>query len=92
MDIFGTTISVNVISFVIISICFMIGLMLMIISPQSLQKTNEVLTKEHGITKRIIPAFENIKTEVIDKIVLKHLGVCGLIIAVTSFLLLLIMR
>ncbi|MDD4956933.1 MAG: hypothetical protein PHH49_06300 [Candidatus Omnitrophica bacterium] len=71
-----------------ITVLFIIGLLLLVVNPQSLKTTNEILAeREYGIKKKIIPILEEKKIRVIDEFVLGYRPLLGVIFTITAFVL-----
>lgn len=76
----------------LVSFGFFSGIVLMV-SPEAFDALNKALSREYGIKTRFIPKLELATIHVLDKIITKkrsHGIIVGLIITVTSFILLLI--
>ena len=72
-----------------VSFAFFVGIVLMV-SPEAFEALNRALQKEYGLKTRLVPKLENTSIDVIDKALIKNRIIAGLIIAVCSFVLLLI--
>ncbi len=76
----------------LISFSFFIGIVL-IVSPEAFDALNKALSKEYGIKTRFIPRMELKAIHILDKIITNNRAygiIAGILIAVISFVLLLI--
>ena len=91
VDMFGLEISSQMFFHIMISFAFFVGIVLMV-SPEAFDALNRSLKKEYGLKTRIIPMLENTSIDVVDKFVVRNRVIAGIIIAITSFILLLIYK
>ena len=91
MDVLGLGVSSQMFFHIMVSFAFFVGIVLMI-SPEAFEALNRALQKEYGLKTRLIPKLENTSIDVIDKAVIKNRIIAGLIIAVCSFVLLLVSK
>ena len=91
MDFWGWQPSVQKISDIMISFAFFIGIVL-VISPKAFYTLNKAFQREYGIRRRILPKLEDVRIDVIDKIVIKNRIIAGLAISIISFILLLVKK
>lgn len=83
--------ALNIFANLMISFAFFVGIML-IVSQEAFEHFNKAVAREMGIKKRILPQIENKTFHLIDFVILKYRLFSGLLIAITSFFLLLIYR
>ncbi|HOW36563.1 MAG TPA: hypothetical protein PL155_09160 [Candidatus Omnitrophota bacterium] len=90
-DIFGLSLSLDLLFQLVLSISFFVGIILMV-SPEGFEAFNRALQKEYGIKKRFMPKLEDAATHVIDKTIIKNRVIAGMCISVMAFLLLLLTK
>jgi len=88
-DFYGFGVSAAMFFKIMVSFGFFIGITLMI-SPEAFEALHKKLQKEYGLKIRLIPRIEDKYVDVIDRAIVKNRIIAGLIIAITSFILLLI--
>ena len=59
-------------------------------SPEAFKAIDKALKKEYGMKTRLVPHIENSHFDAFDRFILKNRGAAGFVIALFSFLLLLI--
>jgi len=91
LDFFILKLTTQKIFNIMVSFSFFIGIIL-IISPKAFYTLNKTFQREYGIRKRVLRKLEDVKIDVIDKMVIKNRIIAGLIISVVSFVLLLVHR
>ena len=91
LDFFGLAISTQTFFSIMVSLAFFVGIVLMI-SPEAFASLHKALQKEYGLKKRLIPGIEDTVFDAIDKFLVQNQFFAGLMIAVTSFVLLLVFR
>lgn len=89
--ILGLNESVNLVFYLLVSIGFVVGIILMV-APKAFESLNKSLQKEYGLKKRILPQLEDASIEVVDKMVKKNTVIYGMVISTISFILLLIYK
>ena len=89
--ILGLNESVNLVFYLLVSIGFVVGIILMV-APKAFESLNKALQKEYGLKKRILPQLEDTSIEVVDKMVKKNTVIYGMVISTISFILLLIYK
>ena len=83
--------SLRMFSFLMLSFAFFVGIML-VVSQEAFEIFNRALLREIGLRKRLLPGIEDTKFSFVDFVILKFPLVAGLIISVSSFILLLIYK
>lgn len=91
VEIFEFNVCAKIIFTLMVSLSFFIGIILLV-APEAYQALNKSLQKEYGLKVRLLPKIENSANFSIDQTVVKYRVFTGLLIAVTSFLLLIIFR
>lgn len=86
-----TASSWNMIFYILVSIGFTIGIILMV-APKAFDTFNEALQREYGIKKRFIPKVEDTKVGDIDGLCRKNTVITGMLISILCFMLLLIFK
>jgi hypothetical protein len=81
--------SAKMFSYLMLSLAFYVGLML-IISQDAIKQFNHDLQKEMGLKKRVVPKLEDTNFHFVDWLLLKYPTVAGLIISILAFQLLLL--
>lgn len=83
--------SSNMFFYVLVSLGFVTGLLLLI-SPKGFDLFNNALNQEYGITQRLFPGIEDKRFEQLENFGRRNSTLIGVIFCVTSFVLLLIFR
>ena len=91
LDAMGLNESLSMIIYFMLSFAFFVGIMLLV-SQESFVHFNSALEKEYGLKHRLIPKIENTQNKFVDFAILKYRMISGVLIVVTSFVLLLIYK
>ena len=91
LDLLGLDVSAGMFFDIMITLSFLIGIIL-IVSPEAFDFLNRALQKEYGLKTRLFPRLEDTSIDLVDKTIIKNRTICGLILSIVSFILLLIFR
>ena len=90
-DILGISVSANMFFYIMVSIGFFVGIILMV-APEAFDSLHKSLQREYGLKIRLVPKIENTSVDVIDRAIIKNRVMSGLIISVAAFVLLLLYK
>ena len=88
---FGLDISAKIFFYMMVSFSFFIGIFLMA-SPEAFKASDKALKQEYGLKTKLVPHIEGHTFDMIDKFILKNRVMTGFVIALFSFILLLLNR
>ena len=91
LDTLGLDISAKFLIFLMLSLAFFVGLLLLV-SHEAFQSFHNKLQQEFGLKRRIAPKLENTQVDIVDKVLLKYRFLAGLMICMAAFFLLLIYK
>ena len=74
-----------------LSFTFFVGIVLLF-SPKAFGALNRLFQMEYGFRSKVIPKIEDIKIDVIDRIVIKNRLIAGFVISIASVVLLFFIR
>jgi len=83
--------SANVIFYIMISLGFTIGIILMV-APEAFEKFNRALNQEYGFKFRFFTKIEDTKIENFDRFATKNSVIIGMVLSVITFVLLIIFK
>jgi len=87
----GLDVSLNMIFYIMVSIGFVIGIILMV-APEAFETFNRALNQEYGFKFRFFKKIEDKKYGDIDRFASKYSVIIGMIISVITFMLLIIYK
>ncbi len=90
-ELYGLDESAKIFTYILLSFAFFVGIML-IVSQEAFVTFNRALSREIGLKKRLIPKLEDKQYQFIDFLILKYPMIAGLLISVSSFMLLLMYK
>lgn len=80
--------STNMFFYIMVSMGFFFGIILMI-APEAYHQINNALQKEYGLKVRLLPKLEDRNVDFVDRIMIKYRKATGLMISISAFVLLL---
>lgn len=87
----GLDVSAKMFFYIMISFSFFVGIILTI-APEAFESLNRTLQKEYGLKKKFFPKLEDTKVDVVDRALSRNRVLTGVIISVTSFILLMLYK
>lgn len=91
LNAFGVPESAQVITYLLLSFSFYCGILLLV-SKEAFEMFDKSLQREYGVKRTILPFLEKTRIDIVDPLLLKYRLAAGLLISVTSFVLLLIYK
>ena len=87
----GLDVSISMFFYIMVSIGFVIGIILMV-APEAYELLSKALNREYGLKHRFFRKIENDKFENLDRFATRHSVVIGMILSITTFILLIIYK